>query len=167
MQNRRFVMVAALALALAVLAACGGDKTEETARPTAASSAKEPAPAPPAPAAAPEPAPAPAPAAEPSPAPAPAAQPAFPADKESLVLKSPGGGMPTVKFPHKKHAVDLLVPCKTCHHRDGDIQGCSKCHKGGKGANGEPSLKDAAHERCIGCHKEKKAGPTACMKCHW
>jgi hypothetical protein len=171
MQTRRSVMPMAFAVVLVTLSACGGDKTEENARPTAASSAaKEPAPAPPAPAAAPQPAPAPAPApvAAPGPAaaPSPAAQPAFPADKESLVLRSPGGGMPTVKFPHKKHAVDLAVPCKTCHHKDGDVMGCTKCHKGGKGANGEPSFKDAAHERCIGCHKEKKAGPTVCMKCH-
>jgi hypothetical protein len=29
-----------------------------------------------------------------------------------------------------------------------------------------PGLKDAYHQRCIGCHKELGTGPTGCAECH-
>ena len=74
-----------------------------------------------------------------------------------------------VSFDHAKHAKDLKIACKTCHHKmdtDKDKMGCESCHKAEKGDS--PSMKDAAHKKCQGCHKEKAdpKAPTACKDCH-
>lgn len=62
------------------------------------------------------------------------------------VLKAKNGN---VTFNHKSHA---KVDCKTCHT---------------KGEPGKMELdKDSAHKLCMGCHKEKGAGPTKCGECH-
>jgi hypothetical protein len=42
---------------------------------------------------------------------------------------------------------------------------CVKCHGPGKVTKLEFTPK-VAHERCIGCHIEEKAGPTKCTDCH-
>jgi len=90
----------------------------------------------------------------------------IPDDKADLVLKLAKATMPGVKFPHKKHAEELKVECKTCHHNDGDAAACTGCHGAKKGEGGEPTFKNAAHKLCQGCHKEQKKGPTVCNKCH-
>ena len=42
---------------------------------------------------------------------------------------------------------------------------CAHCH--GEGTPGTLDLgREAAHDLCIGCHKEQNAGPTACAACH-
>lgn len=42
---------------------------------------------------------------------------------------------------------------------------CAQCH--GEGTPGTLDLgREAAHDLCIGCHKEQNAGPTACAACH-
>jgi len=81
--------------------------------------------------------------------------------------------MAPVAFPHKKHATDLKIECKTCHHKDADAskaaQRCYDCHKAAS-ADKTPDAKTAFHTRCIGCHKEKLASnpkaPTKCVECH-
>ena len=78
-----------------------------------------------------------------------------------------------VTFTHKKH-VDLKIDCLKCHHtwKQGETSGkkCTECHKAS--AEGKtPSMKDASHKTCKGCHDElkkasKPAGPTMCTQCH-
>ena len=72
--------------------------------------------------------------------------PAFAADMVTLKAKTGD-----VTFNHKVH---------------GSAMGCAACH--GTGTPGKLSLggKDAAHKMCLGCHKEKNAGPSKCFDCH-
>jgi predicted CXXCH cytochrome family protein len=65
---------------------------------------------------------------------------------EPLVLEAKNGN---VSFSHQKHAA---IDCSTCH----------------QGTPGKiPDFgKDKAHALCIGCHKERNAGPTKCGECH-
>ena len=72
--------------------------------------------------------------------------PVFAAD--SVTLKAKAGD---VTFNHKVH---------------GSTVGCTACH--GPNTPGKLTLggKDAAHQLCMGCHKEKKAGPAKCFECH-
>lgn len=78
---------------------------------------------------------------------------------------------PLVEFNHKLHSSKL--DCTRCHHdfdkfnnnRGGEGQPCDSCHKA-KGSRGMPSLKDAFHRQCIGCHKAMKKGPVMCGECH-
>jgi mono/diheme cytochrome c family protein len=74
------------------------------------------------------------------------AVPVFAAD--SVTIKAKNGD---VTFNHKVH---------------GSAAGCASCH--GPNTPGKLSLggKDAAHKLCIGCHNEKKAGPSKCLDCH-
>ncbi|MDD3813528.1 MAG: hypothetical protein PHZ02_02690 [Desulfocapsaceae bacterium] len=66
---------------------------------------------------------------------------------ESIVIENKNG---KVLLSHKKHA---------------EAYGCAACH--GDQKPGPFMLgKDKAHALCQGCHKEKKAGPTSCSKCH-
>jgi predicted CXXCH cytochrome family protein len=65
---------------------------------------------------------------------------------EPLVLKAKNGD---VSFSHQKHKA---IDCATCHQA-----------KPGKIAD---FGKDKAHALCIGCHKERNAGPTKCGECH-
>ena len=80
---------------------------------------------------------------------------------------------------HKAHKDDMGLECTSCHHRDTSIedkpQNCSSCHEEGKAPSREkpeagmpPSLADAVHARCAGCHKEWFGGNKArsCAKCH-
>lgn len=79
-----------------------------------------------------------------------------------------------VSFSHKSH-FDNVGDCKSCHHYSapdsaGLYPSCSTCHwKPGDEktrAKGLPSLKDAYHIQCLGCHKD--AGPEYlnCTVCH-
>lgn len=89
------------------------------------------------------------------------------------------------KFPHKKHATELQITCKECHHRyenggnvwkEGDpVATCESCHtspKTGKALKDAPpeeqklSLYNAFHRNCLNCHKEQAKGPTKCIECH-
>jgi len=66
---------------------------------------------------------------------------------ESVVIDNKNG---KVVLLHKKHA---------------EAFGCVVCH--GDQQPGPYELgKKKAHALCQGCHKEKKAGPTSCTKCH-
>ena len=96
-------------------------------------------------------------------------------------------------FTHKKHSTAAPdgygVTCGECHHdkdgkalelKEGDaVQGCMECHdkaekpkkpKGmAKAEWKEMQLEyyyGAMHANCIGCHKEKDAGPKKCAECH-
>lgn len=79
-----------------------------------------------------------------------------------------------VRFMHSKHAASLEENCAACHHnRPADeskpeIMPCRSCHKGSFDSRdpGRPGLKGAYHLRCMGCHEEKKKGPTDCQSCH-
>lgn len=83
------------------------------------------------------------------------------------------------------HSVHKTQKCTDCHHefKDGknvwqegqEVKKCSACHK--LEADGKIVKLYAAyhgdyeHSSCVGCHKritkeKKKAGPTACAKCH-
>lgn len=57
----------------------------------------------------------------------------------------------TVTIDHEKH-LDLRAPCARCH----DPGPVTKIEF-------KPKI---AHQRCIGCHKERQAGPSHCMGCH-
>jgi hypothetical protein len=65
---------------------------------------------------------------------------------------------------HKK----LVGNCKTCHHYSGNsIKQCRECHSTPLNpTDNKPGLAHIYHLRCIGCHKENKAGPTVCTGCH-
>jgi len=93
------------------------------------------------------------------------------AAKDTIVFEAPNG---KVTFDHKKHSETLKIDCVKCHHtwKAGETSGkkCTECHKAA--AEGKtPSMKDAAHKDCKGCHDElkkagKPAGPTMCTQCH-
>ena len=79
---------------------------------------------------------------------------------------------PLVEFNHKLHSENKL-DCTRCHHdfdaylnnRGGEGQPCDTCHKK-QGHDDTPSLKEAFHIQCIGCHESMKAGPVTCGECH-
>lgn len=78
-----------------------------------------------------------------------------------------GKGFKVVNFPHHDHQ-NRAGGCMTCHHADkpeARPRACRTCHDG-EAQGRRPQIKDAYHARCIGCHKEVKKGPTACMDCH-
>ena len=97
---------------------------------------------------------------------------------DTVTLNKVKDKMAPVVFPHKAHAVDQKIECKTCHHKDADpakaVVSCYNCHKAAAdAATKAPDAKTAFHTRCQGCHKEKAAanpnfkGPTTkCMDCH-
>jgi hypothetical protein len=65
----------------------------------------------------------------------------------------------TVELDNKNGKVVLA------HKKHAEAHGCAACH--GDQTPGPFKLgKDAGHALCQGCHKEKKAGPTTCTKCH-
>jgi hypothetical protein len=77
-----------------------------------------------------------------------------------------------VVFPHKKHAEDIKVECKTCHHDSAEEPApCFSCHKKEKEEDNEAiPARDAFHKLCITCHKERKDDktnpPVKCLECH-
>lgn len=107
---------------------------------------------------------------------------AFAAQKAPDTVSLKGKTKPAVEFTHKKHAEDLKIACKDCHHvykdgknvwKQGDpVQKCGACHKAeGKPGDKPMALKEAFHENCWkGCHvkakKEGKKAPTMCNECH-
>ena len=95
----------------------------------------------------------------------------------NVVLDAAAKKQPGVPFSHEKHA-KLAKSCDTCHHTQKgltedskvDVKKCSTCHLDPK--DKAPSMREMSltknpyHINCIGCHKEAKKGPVACVKCH-
>ncbi len=78
-----------------------------------------------------------------------------------------------VKFMHGKHASVLKGNCALCHHfrplnSSQETVPCRSCHKYPFDPDHPErlGLKAAYHQKCIGCHKEMKKGPTDCTSCH-
>ena len=81
--------------------------------------------------------------------------------------------LPVIFAEHDRHAGDLGLECKTCHH---DIASpgrkpasCTSCH--GK-SDAKLSLTAAMHESCRGCHLKRakeiqnSKAPVKCLGCH-
>jgi hypothetical protein len=82
---------------------------------------------------------------------------------------------------HARHAQAYPEKCETCHHDydeeqqklvylKGTEEACRSCH-GPVDVEKTPSLANAAHQDCVGCHlelaqNEKEAGPVLCVGCH-
>jgi hypothetical protein len=93
-----------------------------------------------------------------------------------------------VLFSHKTHAAEggYGIACSDCHHHpkdnednktckachvlpaDGSLPAvCLDCHAADEvKADSVMEKTDAIHKQCIGCHKEKDAGPKECGECH-
>ncbi len=87
-----------------------------------------------------------------------------------------------VDFDHETH-MDALDEegCGACHHvydedsgklidADGEETSCTDCH-GAKKDGSTPSLREAFHGNCTGCHRtmakhHEKTGPVTCGECH-
>lgn len=87
-----------------------------------------------------------------------------PEEPVRIMLKSTAG---KILFDHRTHATDdgYGVACDTCHHEQQEgTMSCSgeDCH----GPESDPTLSDAMHTRCKGCHEEVGAGPVECTACH-
>ena len=95
-----------------------------------------------------------------------------------IVLKTADAKKPAA-FPHKKH--QEMMKCAECHHTmtadgkkgpyvAGQEKACPTCHDGKQIKDHKvATFKNAAHQRCKGCHKEGlngKKGPTKCSACH-
>lgn len=83
---------------------------------------------------------------------------------------------PAVVFHHDSHNETAKIDdCTICHHvyRDGkkvdgessEGMACSECHELKDKKNPIP-LAIVYHNRCKGCHLEKKQGPVVCGGCH-
>jgi hypothetical protein len=74
-----------------------------------------------------------------------------------------------LNYDHDQHAADYNSDCTDCHHGpdiEPELQDCSVCHID-SGDEEMPSLKNAAHQRCIICHAETfEAGLSGCGYCH-
>jgi hypothetical protein len=79
-----------------------------------------------------------------------------------------GWGEGVVLWSHTRHRPEFnrgAWQCDTCHHKDleGSPQlACSVCHGTGhfsRPAKEMPGLAKAYDKRCLGCHREHKAGP--------
>ncbi|PID40527.1 MAG: acidic cytochrome c3 [Proteobacteria bacterium] len=79
-------------------------------------------------------------------------------------------------FVHDEHNENAGVEdCAVCHHvyEDGQLvedessedQSCSDCHSL-EGGDGQPTLMEAFHSNCKGCHKKEGKGPVLCGECH-
>ena len=82
---------------------------------------------------------------------------------------------------HARHANAFPDDCAKCHHvwdeatqklvhRENTEESCGGCH-GGVAVDNSPSLRDAVHHDCVGCHLERAdhgedTGPTRCEGCH-
>ncbi len=83
---------------------------------------------------------------------------------------------PPAKFAHDAHNEKAGIDeCDACHHvfdeqnkqvenEDPGSMKCSECHGNEKGDT--LPLINKYHQRCKGCHIEKKTGPVMCGECH-
>ena len=72
------------------------------------------------------------------------------------------------KWDHNAH--QAIADCTDCHHDNknaaADKQECSACHST-KGDTSVPSLREAAHGKCISCHEDLFAKKLpGCAECH-
>jgi hypothetical protein len=84
-----------------------------------------------------------------------------PEEPVRIMFKTTAG---RVLFDHKTHVADYGIACDECHHeQQEDTMSCSgeDCH----GPNSDPTLADAMHMNCKGCH-EGVGGPVECGACH-
>lgn len=83
---------------------------------------------------------------------------------------------PQALFAHEEHNDAAEIDdCTECHHvyEDGqkiedessEDMRCADCHDLERDGN-TPSLLQAFHGNCKGCHAERKAGPIMCGECH-
>jgi len=79
------------------------------------------------------------------------------AQEETITLENTFGN---VTYSHKSHT--NLATCQDCHHTGMDTPKCTTCHT----KDSKVNAMNAFHKKCIDCHKEKAAGPTACTDCH-
>ncbi len=72
-----------------------------------------------------------------------------------------------VLFGHTSHIEEYDLSCKDCHHNldDEKTYRCSDCHEK-TGDDDMPSLSDAFHTKCKGCHEDNGSGPVECNSCH-
>ncbi len=72
-------------------------------------------------------------------------------------------------FNHQEHSEYYGLDCAQCHHEMDDMgmdpQQCSSCHMPDAGI---PTMAEASHMQCIGCHSDMGAGPVKadCNSCH-
>lgn len=92
---------------------------------------------------------------------------------EIVELRLPGDlERPPVEFNHEKHTKSLQQEgCKACHLRDRNSQGKILPRLWEAAAPTVEADKDRFHDRCMGCHTErkkagKKTGPVTCGECH-
>lgn len=84
---------------------------------------------------------------------------------------------PPAVFKHDEHnEIAELFDCAVCHHyyEDGElVEGmdsvgfpCSDCHPAEDPEDSQPTLMQAYHTQCKGCHEEQAKGPITCGECH-
>ena len=83
---------------------------------------------------------------------------------------------PVALFAHDEHnEMAELEDCAECHHiyengqlvegESSEDQYCADCH-GPEPEGSVPSLLQAFHTNCKGCHLDRNAGPIMCGECH-
>ncbi|WP_320007944.1 cytochrome c3 family protein [Maridesulfovibrio sp.] len=74
-----------------------------------------------------------------------------------------------LNFNHEAHEEYAEDDCQTCHHDtniEKEPQKCGNCHTNA-GTKDVPSVRDAAHKRCITCHDDMfEEGLKGCSPCH-
>jgi len=74
-----------------------------------------------------------------------------------------------LSFDHEAHEEYADEDCQACHHTpdiEEEPQKCGNCHTNA-GTKEIPSVRDAAHDRCIDCHDDMfKDGLKGCNPCH-
>ncbi len=79
-------------------------------------------------------------------------------------------------FEHDRHNERAgIEDCAECHHvwengqkvadESSEGQPCAECHAAAA-VGRTPSLTQAFHTNCKGCHLQRKAGPVMCGQCH-
>ena len=82
---------------------------------------------------------------------------------------------------HQQHVAAMDDKCELCHHawddrvqqlvhKEGEETSCRDCHRA-QAADGQPSMRQAAHQQCVTCHRQRDAenkdtGPITCAGCH-
>lgn len=74
-----------------------------------------------------------------------------------------------LNFDHDAHIDYAVDDCQVCHHGpdiEDEPQLCTNCHTNA-GTPDVPSIRNAAHDRCINCHDDMfEAGIKGCTPCH-
>jgi len=90
--------------------------------------------------------------------------PPVPENPVRIMFQSKAG---KVLFTHSVHVDDYTQDCLDCHHNieSDETYNCSDCHEE-TGDEDFPSITDAFHAQCKGCHEELDSGPVECNSCH-